>query len=210
MRGNDFTQASDIYALGLVLWEIITGKVPFAEYGRGRNEIMYQVLRGARPYVEISDSVPPAYYQLMEACWADDVSSRPDSAYIVYELYLNCWLYTVHSKIVETIHTIDNKTLIECYEAERSNMAIKTAFSNYRPQNRRGSMPLVVSQALLTVRRESQWEMLEQAGAFLILSAEFPFLVLGATKKWSQITGFLLSDIIARDLSFLEGTLSNK
>jgi hypothetical protein len=51
---------------------------------------------------------------------------------------------------------------------------------------------------------------LEELGAFLILGAQFPYLVIGATKKWSQVTGFLMSDVLARDLSFLEGAQSNK
>ena len=43
MRGENPTQASDIYSLGLVLWEIISSKVPFAEYGRDTDQLMYQV-----------------------------------------------------------------------------------------------------------------------------------------------------------------------
>ncbi len=44
MRGEAATQASDIYSLGLVLWEIISAKVPFAEYGRDTDQLMYQVI----------------------------------------------------------------------------------------------------------------------------------------------------------------------
>lgn len=43
MRSQPATQASDIYSLGLVLWELVSGKVPFAEYGRDSDQLMYQV-----------------------------------------------------------------------------------------------------------------------------------------------------------------------
>ena len=39
----------------------------------------------------------------------------------------------VHGKIFETSFTVDMSVLAECYEKERSSIAIKTTFSAARP-----------------------------------------------------------------------------
>jgi serine/threonine protein kinase len=83
MRGEEFSQAADIYSLGLVLWEIITGKIPFAEYGRETDQLMYQVLRGARPHIQHDPQCPTAYFNLITSCWDDNIASRPTSQLIV-------------------------------------------------------------------------------------------------------------------------------
>jgi hypothetical protein len=67
-----------------------------------------------------------------------------------------------------------------------------------------------VARAISTLRSEPAWDELEALGPVLILGAQFPYLVIGATKKWSQLTGFLMSDVVAKDISFLEGAQSNK
>lgn len=75
----------------------------------------------------------------------------------------------------------------------------------YRP-----NLPAAVARAISTLRAEPAWDALEGLGPVLILGAQSPYLVIGATKKWSQLTGFLMSDTIAKDLSFMEGAQSNK
>jgi hypothetical protein len=186
MRGEEFTQASDVYSLGLVLWEIITGKIPFAEYGRETDQLMYQVrrdasmryalrpvlfempdylhclsvyasiplslslclllsvaliisalflqvLRGARPPIGGDWACPEAYTALVTACWQEGAADRPLTQAVVEELYSRCWLHMVHGKIFETTHTVDLNVLAECYEKEKSSIAIKATFSAARP-----------------------------------------------------------------------------
>lgn len=74
----------------------------------------------------------------------------------------------------------------------------------------RPNLPASVARAIATLRAEPAWDALESLGPVLIVGAKKPFLVIGATKKWSQLTGFLMSDVVAKDLSFLEGAQSNK
>ena len=43
--------------------------------------------------------------------------------------------------------------------------------------------------ALLPLQLERRWMRLEEEGAFVIVSAESPYYILWATKKWSKVSG---------------------
>lgn len=118
----------------------------------------------------------------------------------------------LHGTILETVHTVDLNALAECYDKEKSSIAIKATFTSSRPSGYqpRATLPSGVARAISVLRNERACEALEEKGAYLIMGAQFPYLIIGATRKWTQITGFLLSDILARDISFLEGAQSNK
>ena len=44
-----------------------------------------------------------------------------------------------------------------------------------------------MARAISVLRNEPAWEALEEVGAFLILGSQYPFLIIGATRKWSQV-----------------------
>jgi hypothetical protein len=135
MRGDAATQASDIYSLGLVLWEIISSDVPFAEYGRDTDQLMYQVLRGARPDITsgMMAGVDPAYSLLVQTCWDEEASYRPSALDICEEIHNKCWVHMVHSRIRETTKTVDLKLLSESYQKDKAKQAVRTAFSGRPP-----------------------------------------------------------------------------
>jgi serine/threonine protein kinase len=51
MQGRDITEKCDVYAFGIVLWELFTGLEPFAEY-RSINSFLEAICRfNERPQV---------------------------------------------------------------------------------------------------------------------------------------------------------------
>ncbi len=86
MRGQPATQASDVYSLGIIMWQLITlKKNPFG--GMNIMEMISFILDGGRPTLEeaiMGDrSIPKEYHELMQRCWDADPQVRP-SAEIIF------------------------------------------------------------------------------------------------------------------------------
>lgn len=74
MLSDTYTKASDIYALALVLWEIISEDYPFK--GLDSVSIRNEVTKGRRPAVPMCI---PTYKELIERGWAMEPNSRPSA-----------------------------------------------------------------------------------------------------------------------------------
>jgi len=79
-RGDtDITPAADIYAFGVILYEMLAGQVPIR--GDNYNQLMYRVMTGeyARPS-QLRPDIPPQLEQLIVAAMAIEPAHRPRSA----------------------------------------------------------------------------------------------------------------------------------
>lgn len=87
LREEEFSEKSDTYAYGLILWELYTRRHPYSELNSSfLYEIEDAVLTGMRP--TIPADCPEEYSRLIVACWSDKPDERPTFPAILAELQL--------------------------------------------------------------------------------------------------------------------------
>lgn len=74
---EQYTQASDIYSLGLVLWEIVSKQLPFDELTNNQRHLRKQIVRGLRP--RIPEGTPEWLCDLISSMWQTDPQARPSA-----------------------------------------------------------------------------------------------------------------------------------
>ncbi|MCG8461233.1 MAG: serine/threonine protein kinase [Holophagales bacterium] len=83
-EGDDYTPSSDLWALGVVIWETATGKHPY----RGsnlRNTVARTLAVDAQPLDRLVPSTPPALARLVDSLLQKEPRERPDDAHYVAE-----------------------------------------------------------------------------------------------------------------------------
>ncbi|CAJ1074792.1 mitogen-activated protein kinase kinase kinase 9 [Xyrichtys novacula] len=83
IRSSTFSKGSDIWSYGVLLWELLTGEVPFrgidglaVAYGVAMNKLA----------LPIPSTCPEPFARLMEECWSSDPHSRPQFTAILDQL----------------------------------------------------------------------------------------------------------------------------
>ncbi|PKY44646.1 kinase-like protein, partial [Rhizophagus irregularis] len=74
--GREYTFASDIYSIAILMWEISSGQTPFINYEH-ENDIVMNIINSIRP--KIVPGTPLEYKNLMKECWDADPLKRPDA-----------------------------------------------------------------------------------------------------------------------------------
>ena len=69
------TKESDIYSIGMLMWEIFAGHPPFDDRAHNGNLILNIVINGMRP--PLLPNMPDDCAQMMQKCWDVDPSKRP-------------------------------------------------------------------------------------------------------------------------------------
>jgi len=73
MNKQEFTEASDVYSYGVILWELLTRETFFSDISFNY-VIAEKVMAGKRPPIP---DCPPNYRSLIEMCWAQNPKERP-------------------------------------------------------------------------------------------------------------------------------------
>ncbi|OHS98450.1 Serine/threonine-protein kinase HT1 [Tritrichomonas foetus] len=74
IQGEEYNEKVDVYSFGLILWEMLTKKVPFS--GLESAQVIYTVvIQQSRP--PIPSKTPPNLAKLIECCWSPNANERP-------------------------------------------------------------------------------------------------------------------------------------
>ena len=83
IAGKEYTLASDIYSIGMLMWEISSGQPPFIGFDHDYDLAM-KIINGMRP--RIMPETPLEYEKLMKQCWGANPSKRPDIYTLLKEI----------------------------------------------------------------------------------------------------------------------------
>lgn len=112
LLGKVYTQASDIYSLSLVLWEIISGDIPYGDIP-GTSIEKFNTIRSQVADLQCRLNVPQGYDDIeaiIREGWQHDSSSRPSAIQIVNGL-MDIWraascgskAVNIQSEVVEEV-----------------------------------------------------------------------------------------------------------
>ncbi len=111
LRRGKYSRASDVYAFGIILWELMTRLIPFRGHDEGKDyvKLIKGITDGLRP--PIPSSLPAGLQSLMTSCWAADPAKRPTFAQIIDQLQvLEKVQFDVESLGFITVAVIESKS----------------------------------------------------------------------------------------------------
>jgi hypothetical protein len=84
LAGDDAAPASDVWAVGVLLWESLAGQHPF--WGMPLQEVALAIERGAPPLVERRADLPRRLLAAVDAALASEPADRPHASALAGEL----------------------------------------------------------------------------------------------------------------------------
>ena len=92
-----YSQSIDVYSFGILLWQLLSGKIPFYEL---ENDVENQIINGSRPSMnDLPSDIVKEHAEIVElikACWDKNPRERPSFGKIISILYPNIydWINT--------------------------------------------------------------------------------------------------------------------
>src|SRR5258708_29307244 len=92
-EANPYTFQSDVYAFGIVMYELVTGQLPY-QHINNKDQILFMVGHGLlHPDLSIArNETPKAFIRLIEDCIIFNREERPlfRQVFIIWKIY-NCF-----------------------------------------------------------------------------------------------------------------------
>ncbi|EXX63007.1 kinase-like domain-containing protein [Rhizophagus irregularis DAOM 181602=DAOM 197198] len=127
LKGQPYTQASNIYSFSMIMWEFTSGIPPFNDKAHNL-QLALNICKGERP--EIIKNTPQCYINLMEKCWNEDPLKRP-SASTILNIIKN-WISFPLEKKIEDINEELRSNIMEFINASNNNYINHTV--KFHPQ----------------------------------------------------------------------------
>jgi len=81
LMGKPLSEKADVYAFGIVFWEMLTGVEPFAEHESYNGFVSAICQKRERP--PIPADMHPSVTKLLQDCWAHEATARPSFTEII-------------------------------------------------------------------------------------------------------------------------------
>ncbi|CAB4420642.1 unnamed protein product [Rhizophagus irregularis] len=112
LRGQPYTQASNIYSFSIIMWEFTSKILPFNDKAHDF-QLALSICKGERP--EIIKNTPQCYVDLMKKCWDEDPLKRPTSKEVLN--IIENWIGLSQDNVIEGINVELESNIMEFINA---------------------------------------------------------------------------------------------
>lgn len=105
--GSEYTQASDIYSMGMIMWQLLARCYPFCNRKYDIN-LARDICNGLRP--EITLDLPQDYQKIMKSCWDANPLERPTAEMLFQNFSINLEKISCDEYVIPELESMLNRS----------------------------------------------------------------------------------------------------